>query len=59
MYTYLNINVLYSIVTNKVNYIGDTHLLTGVARIQEALGNLQLSAKYYKVNFNTQIVFYK
>ena len=30
-------------------YKGDTHLLTGVARIQEALGNLQLSAKYYKV----------
>jgi hypothetical protein len=24
------------------------HLLVGVARIQEALGNLSLSAKYYK-----------
>ncbi len=27
---------------------GDVHLLVGVARIQEALGNLALSAKYYK-----------
>jgi hypothetical protein len=36
------------------------HLLVGVARIQEALGNLSLSAKYYKASYHFRllIIFY-
>ena len=34
--------------TGLDNFAGDVNLLVGVARIQEALGNLSLSAKYYK-----------
>ena len=34
--------------TGLDTFINDVNLLVGVARIQEALGNLSLSAKYYK-----------
>ena len=38
--------------------LGDVNLLTGVARIQEALGNLSLSAKYYKVYSKLNPIFF-
>ena len=35
--------------TGSDRFPGETSLLTGIARIYEGIGNLSLSAKYYKL----------
>ena len=41
--------------TGSDRFPGETSLLTGIARIYEGIGNLSLSAKYYKLVLRVNI----
>ena len=41
--------------TGSDRFPGEISLLTGIARIYEAVGNLALSAKYYKLVLRVKI----